>query len=136
MYVFAIEPADLSTHAAAAAWDTLDFRGQIDSARGGTVSWQLTAPGPIFGFALWWECTLAPGIVLSTSPYAPRTHWDQIYLPLLEPLATVAGDELFLQVTSETGGPESGIDVRWTVRQARAGHSIEQALSIGRGWLG
>jgi protein arginine N-methyltransferase 1 len=83
MYVFAIEPNDL-LGAAPASWDALEFSGDIDSKREGRVSWTLTSDATIFGFALWWECTLVPGVVLSTSPFAARTHWDQIYLPLLE----------------------------------------------------
>ena len=80
---------------------------------------------------------MAPGVVLSTSPYPPRTHWDQIYLPLLEPLAVQAGDELTLTLESETGGDESGIEVRWTVGHSRGGARLsEQTLSIGAGFLG
>jgi hypothetical protein len=73
----------------------------------------------------------------STSPQAPRTHWDQIYLPLLHPVAAQAGDELAFTLESETGGDETGIEVRWTVHHARDGRLLdEQALSIGAGWLG
>jgi protein arginine N-methyltransferase 1 len=134
MYVFAIEPADLALQAA--AWDTLDFHGPIDSRRFGRVSWLIEEPRTIYGFALWWECALAPEIALSTSPHAPRTHWDQIYLPQLQPVAAEAGDEIALTIESETGGGEGGIEVRWTVRHARAGRPLdEQALSIGAGWL-
>ena len=78
-----------------------------------------------------------PGVVLSTSPFGERTHWDQIYLPLLEPLIGRAGDEVSLAISSETGGDESGIDVRWTVEQRRGGATIsQQALDIGQGFLG
>ena len=92
---------------------------------------------PIFGFALWWECTLVPGVVLSTSPFGPRTHWDQIYLPLLEPLTVRAGDALALEISSETGGGESGIDVRWTVEQRRGEKIVSrQSLDIASGFLG
>jgi protein arginine N-methyltransferase 1 len=136
MYVFAIEPADL-LDGAASSWDSLDFRGPISSRRAGAVTWQLREAREVFGFALWWECTLAPGVVLSTSPYAPRTHWDQIYLPLLEPLAAQAGDEIALELGCETGGGQSGIEVRWTVRLMRGKVRLgEQFLSIGAGWLG
>jgi protein arginine N-methyltransferase 1 len=134
MYVHAIEPADLG--APAASWDTLDFAGTFTSRRSGSVAWRLAEPHSIYGFALWWDCTLAPGVVLSTSPYAPRTHWDQIYLPLLEPLTAQAGDELTLDIASETGGGESGIAVAWTVRHKRHnGRETQQALSIGAGFL-
>jgi SAM-dependent methyltransferase len=136
MYVYAIEPNDLIENAAR-SWDSLDFRGPIESRRAGSVQWQPHRACEIYGFALWWECTLAPGVVLSTSPYRARTHWDQIYLPLLEPLATEPGDEVALHLASETGGDEGGIDVRWTARQERDGRVlVEQELSIGAGFLG
>jgi protein arginine N-methyltransferase 1 len=135
MYVYAIEPGDLLP-GAAAQWDSLTFRGDIDSRRSGTVSWRLDAAATVYGFALWWDCTLSPGVVLSTSPLAPRTHWEQIYLPLLEPLAGGPGDDLELSVSSETGGGDSGIDVRWSVTQRRDGAVVQrQSLAIGDGYL-
>jgi SAM-dependent methyltransferase len=136
MYVFAIEPKDL-LDVPAASWDSLEFDGDIDSRRSGRVAWSLAANATIFGFALWWECTLLPGVVLSTSPFGPRTHWDQIYLPLLEPFNVRAGDALALGVSSETGGGESGIDVRWTVEHRRGEKIVSgQSLDIGSGFLG
>src|SRR5688500_1642029 len=136
LYVFAIAPEDLLADAAV-SWDSLDFQGPIESRRTGRATWRPREASTIFGFALWWECTLAPGIVLSTSPYAARTHWDQIYLPLLRPVAAEARDELVLALESETGGGEGGIEVRWTVRQERGERLIaEQALAIALGWLG
>jgi SAM-dependent methyltransferase len=135
MYVYAIEPKDLLADSAA-SWDSLDFRGPIESRRTGRATWRPRESHTIYGFALWWDCTLAPGVLLSTSPYAPRTHWDQIYLPLLRPVGAHAGDEIELSIESETGGAESGIEVRWTVGHARDGRRLdEQALSIGAGWL-
>src|SRR5262245_30086740 len=136
MYVFAIEPKDL-LGVPAASWDSLDFDGDIDSQRAGRCAWALDAGTTIFGFALWWECTLVPGVVLSTSPLGPRTHWDQIYLPLLEPLSVRAGDALALEVSSETGGGESGIDVRWAVEHRRGEKTVSrQSLDIASGFLG
>jgi len=135
MYVFAIEPRDLLADASL-SWDSLDFRGTIASRRSGRVEWRFGEAQQIYGLALWWDCTLAPGVVLSTSPHAPRTHWDQIYLPLLTPIAVEKGDEIAVAIESETGGDEGGIEVRWAVRHARAGHpAAEQALSIASGCL-
>ena len=136
MYVFAIEPGDLIP-GSSATWDSLDFRGPIDSRRAGTASWKLSEPAVICGFALWWECRLAEGVALSTSPYTPRTHWDQIYLPLLEPLTVQSGDVVALRVESETGGGGTGIEVGWAARHSRQGSArSEQALSITEGYLG
>jgi protein arginine N-methyltransferase 1 len=135
MYVFAIEPGDLLP-GAAAPWDSLDFRGPIDSRRAGSASWQLRESATVFGFALWWECTLAEGVALSTSPSAPRTHWDQIYLPLLEPVTAATGDAITLHVESATGGEETGIEVRWAARHSAKGCApSEQTLSIAEGYL-
>jgi SAM-dependent methyltransferase len=135
MYVFAIEPRDL-LDVTPAAWDTLAFTGAIDSRRGGTVAWTLPAAAGVQGFALWWDCTLAPGVVLSTSPFGPRTHWDQIYLPVLAPLEAAAGDAIELTITSETGGDASGIDVRWQVVHRRGALVLStQSLTIDAGHL-
>ena len=135
MYVFAIEPSDLLE--AAKVWDVLAFADDVASHREGRVAWPLAVNTTIFGFALWWECTLVPGVVLSTSPFAPRTHWDQIYLPLLEPIAARAGDEVEVTIASETGGEESGIAVRWTAEHHRASKVLaRQMLGIGEGHLG
>jgi len=135
MYVFPLDPKYLLADAAL-RWDSLDFRGPIASRRGGRATWRLREARRLYGFALWWDCTLAPGVVLSTSPHAPRTHWEQIYLPLLTPIDAAADDELTVAIDSETGGDESGIEVRWAVRHSRAGREpVEQALSIGAGWL-
>jgi protein arginine N-methyltransferase 1 len=135
MYVYPVLPEDLVADAAQ-RWDSLEFTGPIDSRRAGSAAWRLRSAGQLFGFALWWECTLVPGVALSTSPFAPRTHWDQIYLPLLEPLDVAAGDEVTLAVESETGGGESGIGVRWQARHTRGPRVLsDQTLSIGAGWL-
>jgi protein arginine N-methyltransferase 1 len=136
MYVHALEPSDL-LDTPAQSWDTLTFDGDLASRREGRVQWQLAATAKIYGFALWWECTLVPGVVLSTSPFTPRTHWDQIYLPLLEPIAGQAGDRVDLGIVSETGGGESGIAVQWSVAHERAGKTLtRQSLDIAQGNLG
>jgi protein arginine N-methyltransferase 1 len=136
MYVFPIEPADL-LDVPPKSWDALEFAGDVDSRRAGNVEWRLANDASVLGFALWWDCELAPGVVLSTSPFAPRTHWDQIYLPLLAPLAARAGDDVSLELSSETGGGEGGIEVRWTAVQRRAGRELSrQSLDLGAGFLG
>jgi type I protein arginine methyltransferase len=136
MYVHPIEPKDLF-QSAPLAWDSLVFDAEMTSRRAGRVGWDIHSPAVIFGFALWWECTLVAGVVLSTSPFAPRTHWDQIYLPLLEPLDCRPGDTLTLEIASETGGGEGGIAVAWTVEQRRGPATLaHQSLDIGTGYLG
>jgi protein arginine N-methyltransferase 1 len=135
MYVQAIEPGDLLP-VAPRRWDALDFSKPQDPQRRGSARWQLASSGTVAGFALWWDALLVPGVTLSTSPHAPRTHWDQVYLPLAAPLALAAGDALAIEIASETGGGEAGIAVAWRVVQERAGRVVaEQQLDIGSGYL-
>ena len=56
----------------------------------------------IYGFATWWTAELAPGIALSTAPGAPRTHWEQLYFPLLAPIAAKAGETVGIALRSRT----------------------------------
>jgi protein arginine N-methyltransferase 1 len=136
MYVHAIEPGDL-LDAPPLAWDTLAVNGEFASRRKGRLRWKLGAAATVYGLALWWDCTLVPGVTLSTSPFSQRTHWDQIYLPLLEPLRARADDEIDLGIVSETGGGASGISVQWSVTHERAGKALaRQALDIAKGHLG
>lgn len=141
MYVRGIEPGDLgggATHAQ--VWDDLDLRPSRpapSSARRKTVSWpaEVLGAAPVEGYALWWDAELVEGVHLSTSPFAPPTHWQQIYLPLLQPCALQAGDTLELTLSSDTR-PEVGVRVGWKTRLLRAGTLVsEQALDSLRGQL-
>jgi protein arginine N-methyltransferase 1 len=135
MYVHAIEPRDL-LGVPPARWDAVDLTAKFSSAREGQAHWSPAAATRVRGFALWWEATLAPGIVLSTSPHSERTHWDQVYLPLSAPLECQAGDRIELAIACETGGGEGGIAMCWTVRHARGGASLgEQTLDIALGYI-
>ena len=96
----------------------------------------LAADGAVHGFALWWEALLAPGITLSTSPHAPRTHWDQIYLPLVRPVLGQAGDTLALSIGCEVGGGEAGIAMRWAVEHRRGATLLDaHDYDIARGFV-
>lgn len=66
---------------AAACFDTLAMRDNEGSASG-MVTLAMPQDDPCFGFCAWFDLHLAPGLVLSTSPQAPTTHWYQVYLPL------------------------------------------------------
>lgn len=106
MYVKTIRPQDLPGEAATRRWDEIAFDAHAKPAsqRGGEASWLAKdlRGATVHGFALWWEAELVPGVSLSTSPYAPPTHWEQVYLPLLAPLAPLAKEALELQLHSDT----------------------------------
>ena len=95
IYVRWFEPADLlDGGGTAAAWDEVAFERRNKTTRSGTAAWRLSRPATIYGLALWWRAELAPGVMLSTGPLDPRTHWEQLYLPALAPIRVEAGQTL------------------------------------------
>ncbi|NKF22337.1 methyltransferase domain-containing protein [Solimonas marina] len=141
MYVRDIVPDDVgAAPQLAQCWDDLDVRpGRRvpDSHRRSTTTWTAEAlPGArVDGFALWWEAELIEGVSISTSPYDAPTHWQQIYLPLLQPHTLQHGDQLELSLSSDTR-PEVGVRVGWKTRQLRGGKVVgAQSLDSLRGQL-
>jgi protein arginine N-methyltransferase 1 len=90
----------------------------------------------ICGLALWWSAELAPGVTLSTSPTAPPTHWEQLYLPVLAPIAARRGQTLSCQLRSTTSYGR-GTNVTWglTLSDASGRALVRQALDLERGYL-
>lgn len=140
MYVRAVQPADVGgseTHAK--CWDTLRFAADADAApslRRESMHWSGKTLGAVtvHGYALWWVAELVPGVSISTSPFAPATHWEQIYLPLLAPITLAAEDTLECTLTSDTR-PDVGVRVAWRTRQLRGGKALatqDQDIAKGR----
>lgn len=136
MYVRTVRPDDLPGADAVHTWDYIDFRpgGEAPSSvRRSGVEWDRLGASTVHGFALWWEAELVPGISISTSPYAAPTHWEQIYLPLLESVTLQAGDTLDLQLLSDT---RSGVRLAWNTRVLRKGRPVSsQAQDLRHGRL-
>lgn len=121
MYVKTLKKTDLFHGGKAArAWDDVDFAMENEDVREGTAEWNIKKKIVVHGIALWWESILTPGVKLSTSPLAKPTHWEQIYLPLLEPAACAPGDVLRITLASDTS-PEVRIRLRWTTEVIRKG---------------
>jgi len=141
MYVRSVQPADLPGTDAAQLWDDIDFSGKggkLSSLRSGRVHWSAAELGaPVHGYALWWTAELVPGVSISTSPFGPATHWEQVYLPLLEPVNVSGTHVLELELASDT---RRGVEVNWNTsvkdgRVKRGGKPLatqRQAISRGR----
>lgn len=98
----------------ARVWDNVDFRVKNSSRRSGGGSWKAPRDVKIYGFVLWWDCELVPGVKITTSPFAKATHWEQIFLPLQKPIAAKKGETVTIKIKSDTGYA-AGVDVRWEV---------------------
>jgi hypothetical protein len=137
IYVRTFGAADLLDGAAAArSWDKLTFDRRNRTTRAGEASWPAPAPTAVYGLALWWSAELADGITLSTGPLDPRTHWEQLYLPVLAPIVVESGQTLAASLRSTTSY-ERGTNVTWTLSVLDAdGRQVgRQALDLEKGFL-
>lgn len=113
LYVRTFAAQDLLEQARSAVrWDAADLNKTNKSVRVGKASWILREPITIYGFAVWWDCELVPGISLGTSPLSPRTHWEQLYFPLRKPMLAQTGDQLNATIKSDSRF-EVGVNVTW-----------------------
>jgi protein arginine N-methyltransferase 1 len=137
IYVRTFAAGDLLQDARAArVWDELSFQHPNKTTRTGEASWTLDRRTLVHGLALWWTAELADGIALSTGPLDPRTHWEQLYLPVLAPIAVEAGQTLAARVRSTTSYAR-GTNVAWslTVRDAAGRQLSHQSLDLEKGFL-
>lgn len=117
-------------------WDRVDLTRATPTTRKGEAQWKLAKAATIHGFAAWWEAELVPGIALSTAPGAPATHWEQLYFPLLAPIAAKAGETVTLSLRSRSS-EDAGTHLAWTAGHLdKAGKQIaRQALDLEKGFL-
>ena len=115
---------------AAQKWDTIDFRKKNSGKRSGEAEWTLKKKTTIYGLALWWQADLLPGITLSTAPEAPKTHWEQLYFPALEPIVLQPGDKLTAKLSSHSTY-EAGTSMKWQLLSGK----IRQSLDLEKGFL-
>jgi protein arginine N-methyltransferase 1 len=137
IYVRTFEPSELLEDGRSGiVWDRIDFALAPSARRKGEGRWKLARPAVIYGFATWWTAELVPGVEISTAPGAPRTHWEQLYFPLLEPIDGQAGETVVVRFNSRSS-PEAGTHLAWTgLVLDRSGRTRgRQALDLDKGFL-
>lgn len=137
IYVRTFQGKDLLADAGAAqAWDKLAFDRSNKTTRAGEASWPVRQPTTIYGLALWWTAELVPGVSIATGPLDPRTHWEQLYLPVLKPITIETGQTLTARLRSTTSY-ERGTNVSWTlaVRDGSGRDIMRQVLDLEKGYL-
>ncbi len=137
VYVRTIAPGELLDNGNSAhEWDAVDLTTETKSSRKGEANWKLPTAAAIYGFAYWWSAELLPGIVLSTAPGAPRTHWEQLYFPLQKPIEAKKGETVMVSLRSRSS-EDSGTHLSWTaVHFDVSGKSrARQAMDLDKGWI-
>jgi SAM-dependent methyltransferase len=136
-YVRTIEPGELLDGGKTAInWDSVDFTAPAKSTRSGEGHWRAERAATVYGFATWWEASLAPGVLLSTAPGAPRTHWEQLYFPLLEPIALASGERIGVSLKSRSS-EAAGTHLAWSATHddAKGKQRARQAMDLDKGYL-
>lgn len=137
IYVRKVQAADLLDNGRAVAqWDAFDLNGSPSSSRKGEARFKLDTPATIHGFVTWWTAELVPGVMLSTAPDAPPTHWEQLYLPLLEPITAKARESVTIAIRSKTSH-DDGTTLAWTATHSDAsGRQLaKHAMDLEKGYL-
>jgi len=137
IYVRTLELGELLDGGRASVmWDEIDLTAMPPSNRKGEATFAIKSAETVYGFTIWWTAELAGDVVMSTAPDAPRTHWEQLYLPLLSPIAAKAGERVGISLRSRTT-PESGTTLAWTAvhLDGRGKQLSRQALDLEKGYL-
>ena len=137
VYVRLLQPSELLAGGKAAVqWDAIDLSTETRSNRKGAGTWRLDKPAAVYGFAVWWSADLGAGVTLSTAPTAPRTHWEQLYFPLLEPISGRAGDRISVELRSKSS-EAAGTHLAWTAvhESVRGNPRSRQVLNLDKGYL-
>lgn len=136
-YVRSFAPSELLDEGRSAeTWDDVDLTRETRSNRKGEAAWKLKTDASIYGFAVWWTARLTEGVVLSTAPDAPRTHWEQLYFPIPQPISARRGQSVSVSLRSRTS-EQAGTHLAWTaVHFDASGKSIgRQAMDLDKGWI-
>lgn len=117
-------------------WDAVDLAKATKTTRTGQIVWEMKTKAHITGLAIWWSADLVDGITLGTGPDDPRTHWEQLYLPVAEPFDVSSGETLTARLRSTTSYGE-GTNVTWTltVADAKGRDRIKQTMDLKKGFL-
>jgi protein arginine N-methyltransferase 1 len=137
IYVRTFTAGDLAGGGKAAClWDTVELEKRNATTRTGEADWTLHTETMVYGLALWWEADLTADIALSTSPLAPRTHWEQLFLPVGEPIRLTAGETLKVKLRSTTSYAD-GTNLTWSYQHRSRDGKVKarQAHDLNRGYV-
>lgn len=87
----------------------------------------------IYGFCGWFEAELSPKNNLSTGPFDPFTHWDQIFFPLPEPFDLIPDKEVEIVICPYKSSLSKENVWRWSISDGK--NTIEMDEAIYLSWI-
>jgi SAM-dependent methyltransferase len=114
IYIGTFSPSEVLSDAV----KIIDYRmGDPAMSIEGEAELAIKSQGTMHGLAGWFEAELAEGVWLSTSPFAPLTHWEQSFLPLAKPVAVAAPQRLAVSLKIRSLGHANRVEFGWALRQ-------------------
>ncbi len=85
----------------------------------------------MYGLVGWFEADLAQGVVLSTSPFTKKTHWEQSFLALPQTLRVAKNDKIKikLSIRAKKGSKQHTV-FEWGVEKGGGGQSFRSQAIV------
>jgi protein arginine N-methyltransferase 1 len=102
-----------------------------------TLAWQVVRGGELHGLGLWIDLELAPGVLFSNAPSGRSTGWDQVFLPLSEPVRVEAGEHVKARLLTLGTAPRRPEWWSWRVQAGGISQEMNtfRALALSRARL-
>lgn len=74
-----------------------------------------TTEDTIYGICGWFDAVLCDGVALSTSPFTPKTHWNQMVFPLARPVRVKPGEKMTVSFSPSRREIDKTILWKWSL---------------------
>jgi protein arginine N-methyltransferase 1 len=95
-------------------WCVLDYAAGVQKQAAANLSFRVVRPGVAHGLCLWFETQLFEDIGYSSGPDGASTIYGQAFLPWLEPVNVVEGQEIQVELHADLVGDD--YVWRWNAR--------------------
>lgn len=92
-----------------------------------SAGYAISQAGTLHGLVGYFDLEAAPGVVLSTAPDQPLTHWEQCFFPIDEPVAVQPGDRITARLKFTLGKRWLWY---WSVAVERGGQPVARSDQI------
>lgn len=101
---FLAKPINILDYTLGSSAEVLDGKG----------SFEITQHGVLHGFVGFFETMLAEGVILSTSPINPITHWEQVILPV-DCIEVKKGDIINVKLGIQSFRNSNRVKFKWSI---------------------
>jgi len=109
----------------------VDYKlGEQCDALNGTNIVTASKDATVHGLAGWFESKLTENIVLSTSPYEKKTHWEQVFLPMENPIKVAKGDKISVKLNVKNHSDSNEVTFAWEILTKKDNKSYSGSVTV------